>query len=199
MSAIPGKDPAEVSRPQASDRSPTPKFTFRALLLYGAVWVAVTAAVAFVVISVVDGEESVTLPPVRAIELTSAAEAAGCVLRIDDRLDSSLPLSGPSRRAAEPGFYDDPLPDAAVVGALRRGIIVIHYRRDLPADRVRKLRVVQQAVPAGTIVAPNDGMRFAVAATAWQHLVGCAQWTDGTIDALRLFRGRYIGRGAGEL
>lgn len=76
---------------------------------------------------------------------------------------------------------------------------MIYYRRDLPAEHVRELRVVQSAVPAGTSVAPNDDMRFVVAVTAWQRLLGCTQWTEGIVDAVRLFRGRYIGRGANEL
>ncbi len=191
-----GKDETKVIGRRASDETPRGKTTFGALLVYGAVWVAMTAVVALAVISLVDGDESVTLPPVREIELTAASERAGCVLRTGDRVDASIVLSGPAGRPADPGFYEDPPPDAALVGALRRGIIVIHYRRDLPTARVRELEVVQKAVPAGTIVTPNDDMAFAVAVTAWRQLLGCGQWTKGTIDAVRLFRGRYIGRGA---
>ena len=182
-----------VTRRPASDQHPPPKFTVRALLVYGAAWVAVTAALAIAVITLVDGDESVTLPPVEEIDLTTAARSAGCVLRQGDELDASVPISGRSGRPAEPGFYEDPLPADALVSALRRGIIVIHYRRDLPAGTVRELRVVQRAVPTGTIVTPNDEMRFAVAATAWRRGLGCPRVTEGTVDALRLFHGRYIG------
>lgn len=185
-------------RRRTSEQHPPSKFTVRALLIYGAAWAAVTAALALAVITLVDGDESVTLPPVEEIDLTAAARSAGCVLRQGDRLDASVPISGSAGPPAAPGFYEDPLPADALVGALRRGIIVIHYRRDLPAGTVSELRVVQQAVPAGTIVTPNDEMRFVVAATAWRRGVGCPRVTEGTVDALRLFRGRYIGLVAGS-
>ena len=186
-----------MTRPPASDQHPATKFTVRALLIYGTAWAAVTAAVVLAVIALVDGDESVTLPPVKAIDLTAAARSAGCVLRRGDQFDTSVPVSGSAGRPADPGFYEDPLPANALVGALRRGFIVIHYRRDVPAGTVRELRVVQRAVPAGTIVTPNDDMRFMVAATAWRRRLGCSRVTDGTVDALRLFRGRYIGRVTG--
>lgn len=186
-----------MTRLSASDRHPPPKLSLRALLTYGAAWAAVTAALAVAVIALVDGDESVTLPPVEAIDLTAAARSAGCVLRRGDRFDPSVPISGSPGRRAEPGFYEDPLPADALVGALRRGIIVIHYQRDLPGGTVSELRVVQRALPTGTIVTPNDEMRFTVAATAWRRGLGCSGVTDSTVDALRLFRGRYIGRVAG--
>lgn len=183
-----------MSRPRVSNDDPAPKSTFRAVVVYGAVWAAMTAALAFAVISAVDGEESVTLPPVRAIDMTAAAQVAGCEIRRGDRVDPSVPVSGSSGGTpARPGFYDDPPTPEALVEALRQGVIVIHYRRDLPAGRVDELRIVQRAVPAGTIVTPNDGMRYVVAATAWRRLLGCSRTTDGTLDALRLFHGRYIG------
>lgn len=182
-----------------SDDEPSPKVSLRAVVVYVAAWAAVTAALAIAVIVAVDGDESVTLPPVKEIELTAAARAAGCELRRGERLDPSVPVSGPPGTPVEPGFYEDPPRKEAVAAALRRGVIVFYYRRDLPAGRLDDLRVVQQAVPAGTVVAPNDEMRYVVAATAWRRLLGCPRMTDGTLDALRLFRGRYIGRDADEL
>lgn len=183
-----------MRRFRTSDDDSAPKFTFRAVLAYGAIWAAMTAVLAFAVVSALDGEESVTLPPVRATDMTVAARAAGCEIRRGDRVDESVPVSGPSGgRPARPGFYDDPPPPHALVEALRRGVIVIHYRRDLPAGRVAELRVVQRAIPSGTVVTPNDGMRHTVAATAWRRLLTCSRMTDGTLDAIRLFRGRYIG------
>lgn len=183
-----------MSHPRASDDDPAPKFTFRAVVVYGAVWAAMTAALAIAVISAVDGEDSVTLPPVHAIDMTAAARVAGCEIRRGDRVDATVPVSGAAGGTpARAGVYDDPPAPGALVEALRRGVIVIHYRRDLAAGRVDELRIVQRAVPAGTIVAPNDGMPYAVAATAWRRLLACTRMTDGTLDALRLFRGRYIG------
>lgn len=187
--------PNDERRPQLSDESPPPKFSVRALLVYGAVWAAISAAVVFVVVTLVDGEDSVTLPPVQEIELTAAARSAGCRLRTGEPPDPSIPVAGSAGRPARPGFYEDPPPSGALVGALRVGVIVLHYDPELPSSRIDELRVVQRAVPEGTIVTPNGTMGFAVAATAWRRLLGCPRMTDATIDALRLFRGRYIGQG----
>jgi hypothetical protein len=38
-------------------------------------------------------------------------------------------------------------------------------------------------------------MKYAVAATAWGHLLGCNQMNDKVFDALRTFRERYIDKG----
>jgi hypothetical protein len=56
------------------------------------------------------------------------------------------------------------------------------------------ISTVQQAVPKGTIVAPNaTGMRFALAVTAYHHLLGCPRYSPRVLDAVRLFRGRFLG------
>lgn len=185
-----------MSRPSSSDEARAKRFGFRALLAYGAVWAALSAGVAFAVVAAVDGEESVTLPPVQAIELTAAARAAGCAYSAGDRLDAHVPVSGAWGRPAAPGVYESPPGREALVGALHDGIIVVHYRPDLPEPDVKALQVIQRAVPAGTIVTPNAEMESAVVVTAWRRLLSCSQFTDRTIDALRLFRGRHVGKGA---
>ena len=38
-------------------------------------------------------------------------------------------------------------------------------------------------------------MRYEVAVAAYRRLLGCTRFTDAAIDAIRLFRGRYIGIG----
>jgi hypothetical protein len=38
-------------------------------------------------------------------------------------------------------------------------------------------------------------MPYAVAATAWGHLLGCPQMNDRVFDALRTFRAAYIDKG----
>lgn len=188
-----------VNRDRFAADDAAPKFAFRALLLYGAMRVTTTVGVALVVVSLVDGEESVPLPPVTAVGLTAAASDAGCVLRTGDAVAAAVPVSGGTSQPASPGFYEDRPRAGALVGALSRGAIVIHYRPDLPGEFISDLRLVQRVMPAGTIVVANADMQFAVAATAWQRLLGCYRLTDGTLDALRLFRGRYIGRGADDL
>lgn len=102
----------------------------------------------------------------------------------------------PGGAPAAPGFYDQAPAISSLVAALRHGVIVIHLRGDVDDDRLVQLREIQAAAPNGTIVTPNaTGMRFRIAATACRHLLGCEQVTDAVIEALRLFRGRYLGSG----
>ena len=81
------------------------------------------------------------------------------------------------------------------MGAIRTGIVVFHVQPDAAADLRGELRRLQAAVPRGTIVTPNPAMEFALAATAWQRSLGCPRPTRDAIDALRLFRGRFLGTG----
>lgn len=141
-------------------------------------------------------EDEVSLPPVRQTELTEAAVAAGCELR-GDRPGQRLvpPIVGPRAAPPRPGVYSRPINSRALVGAIRGGTVVIHYRPPLSEDRVEQLEELQKAVPVGTIVAPYEGMPYALAVTAWRRLLGCRRFAEGTIDAVRLFRGRFIGSG----
>ena len=141
----------------------------------------------------------VSLPPVRETELLSASTAARCELR-RDRTVRVLPRvdDGPRRSASRPGVYEQTPPQAELVGAIRRGIIVIHYRPSLGEQQVEQLRRLQKAVPRGTILTPNPDMRYAVAVTGWRRLLGCHRFRKQTMDAIRFFRGRYIGSGPGH-
>lgn len=143
-------------------------------------------------------EDTVSLPPVRQTELTDAARSAGCDLRLTGDFERSNPVAGGPRTAAplEPGVYERPPDSRRLVAALRRGIIVIQYRSGLDEKEVEQLQELQRAVPSGTIVTPNGTeMPFVVAATAWRRVLGCPDFTAATIDAIRLFRGRFLGSG----
>lgn len=171
----------------------------RALLLYVLAWLAAAAAAVGAVFAVFGGDDDlVSVPPVRETELTDAATSGRCELRVartGERVNP--PVDGPAgMRAAEPGYYDEPIAAASLTAAVRKGIIVIQFRHDLDGDARAALKVVQAAVPEGTIVAPNGtGMRFAVAVTAYRRLLGCPRFDAHTLDAIRLFRGRFLGSG----
>ena len=161
---------------------------------------AAAAAVAALAIAALGGgePEAVTVPPVEETKLDRAASAAGCELRrARPREQLNPPVSGPaSGRSASGGFYDKSPDSASLVAALRRGVIVIQFRGDVDGDRLDELRALQEAVPTGTIVTPNEtGMPYEVAVTAYRRLLGCGRLTDATIDAVQLFRGRYVGSG----
>jgi hypothetical protein len=170
------------------------------VLRYVATWLTGGAAVAALVVLLVGSGsgDQVELPPVKQTRLEDAARTAHCEFRIaraGEALDP--PVSGPRVASPlRPGVYEKPEPPDGVVAALRYGAIVVHYRPSLPEERVDQLEELQEAVPAGTIVIPNAApMRYEVAVTAWRRLLGCGRFTDQAIDALRLFQGRFIGRG----
>ncbi len=179
--------------PQPSNRPHS-----RAILRYAAGWLVAGLAVVGAAFGLLrlGREDEVSLPPVRQTELSEAAAAAGCELR-GDRPGQPLvpPIVGPRATPARPGVYSRPISTSTLIGAIRRGTIVIHYRPPLPDDRVEQLQKLQEAVPTGTIVAPNQGMRYTLAVTAWRRLLGCRRFDGGAIDAVRLFRGRFIGSG----
>lgn len=169
-----------------------------ALLRYALVWIAGGAVVAAMVVLLVDGSQDPQIVPLRETQLEEAAREARCSLRAPrngEILDP--PVDGPfTNPPLRPGVYDRPERPEPVVAALRRGSIVVYYRDDVDDGWVKKLRDYQLAVPDGTIVMPDDeGTRYEVAATAWRRLLACSRVTDDAVEALRLFRGRFIGRG----
>lgn len=172
----------------------------RALATYGAAWLVAAALVAVVAVVVLDGggPDAVSLPPVEEIELNDAARAAGCELRRERRGERlNPPVSGAAGVVpARADTYEDAPAIGSLVAALRRGLIVIHVRGDLEEERLDLLRSIQEAAPNGTIVTPNEtGMRFEVAVTAYRRLLACERLTEASIEALQLFRGRYVGSG----
>ena len=171
----------------------------RAVAGYLAFWLTGAAAVVALLVVALDGrEEPVALPPVQRIELTDAAQAAGCELRRVRRGEpTNPPVEGPPALSpASPGVKSSPPSVSSLLAALRRGILVVHYRPGLDKQRVDELQEMQAGVPEGTIVTPNaTGMPYDVAATAYRRLLTCRRYADATLDALRLFRGRYVGSG----
>ena len=143
-----------------------------------------------------NGDDTVHLPPVRQVDLVQAARVAGCRLERAGRTPLNPPVAGAVDVApAAPGIYERPPDSERVVGALRRGYIAIHYRPGLDDDLVDALGEIQRTVPEGTLLVPNDTMSYEVAATAWRRLLGCPRFSRQAVDALRLFRGRFLGSG----
>jgi hypothetical protein len=107
------------------------------------------------------------------------------------------PVDGPAGgTTARPGFYDKPLASAQLTAAVRHGIVVVHFRSGLDGEQLEALKSLQAAAPTGTIVAPNaTGMRFELAVVAYRQLLGCPRFTEQALDAVQLFRGRFVGSG----
>jgi hypothetical protein len=173
----------------------------RGLLLYTAVWLIAAAAAVGIVFAAFGGDDpagTVSVPPLRETELGTAAGESRCVLRraaVGEQLNP--PVDGPAGgRAAKGGFYDKPVSAAQLTAAVRRGIIVIQFREGLSDQDVDALKRLQEAVPNGTVVAPNGTrMPYEIAVVAYRRLLGCPRFTTQALDALQLFRGRFIGSG----
>ena len=177
----------------------TPNGSRLAALAYAAAWLAAATVIVGVLLVLLDtGEpDEVSLPPVHETELTLAARRAGCELHHAQPGEHLNPpvVGGIGALPARPGFYEESPSASSLLAALRDGVVVIHFR-NLDGSDVDLLRTFQEALPDGTIVAPNDsGMPFVVAVTAYRRLLGCRDLSESSVDAIQLFRGRFVGSG----
>ncbi|HSI82049.1 MAG TPA: DUF3105 domain-containing protein [Solirubrobacterales bacterium] len=161
-----------------------------------------------------------TEPPEPAIgDLEESAEAAGCRLRLDlpeegaqhftdesndPGWETNPPTSGdhygvptePGSGALADGAYAETPPLARAIHSMEHGRVVIHYSPDLPEEDQLAIKGLFDQDPAGMIMFPNPEIPFAVAAAAWQQLIGCPEFEGAaTLDALRNFRDVLRGRG----
>jgi hypothetical protein len=172
-----------------------------AVAVYAAAWLAAAAVIAVFAVVLLDslgGDDEVTLPPLRETKLADAARDAGCELRHADAGERlNPPVDGAAAAVpAAAGFYEHPVSTPSLIAALRRGVVVIQVAPNLDDEDAGLVRTIQETVPEGTIVAPNaSGMSYTVAITAYRRLLGCRALNERTLDAVRLFRGRFVGRG----
>jgi Protein of unknown function (DUF3105) len=171
---------------------------------------------------------NVKLPPAKETNLTTAAKQAGCVT-IDTpdaiaRTDQNRTHVDPKTKvpyATNPPSYGPHYPSPAsdgeykpsdtpkagyLVHALEHGRIEYEYSPSLPAAEVQQLNALfnegdgQWAPRQMLLLFQNQtGMKYAVAATAWGHILGCAKFTPAVFDALRDFRLAYTNLGPEQL
>lgn len=162
------------------------------------------------------GSSSATVPAPAERDLGKAAKAAGCVL-LDPPIEGSThvgnnkvtyksnpPTSGNHNPVpALDGIYDpgqEPTPEH-FVHALEHGRIDIQYRPGTSKHVVGQLETLASEPLNGkdaykVLLFQNPTrMPYAVAATAWGHLIGCKTVTAATFDALRDFRVKYVDKG----
>jgi Protein of unknown function (DUF3105) len=155
------------------------------------------------------------LPPVRLRTLPAAAKAAGCTVQnppdqgaaheqrefTEADYNSNPPTSGPHF----PTWYEDGVyapgttPELGrLVHALEHGRIEIQYKPGTPPGTVSRLEQLADQMDSGYHILLFENatkMPYAVAATAWGHLLGCPRFNDRVFDALRAFRSNYIDKG----
>jgi hypothetical protein len=130
----------------------------------------------------------VALPPVREARMADAVRSAGCRVAALDRSKGSVAT------VPRPGIVSLPLSAAARRAAARHGLVVIEYRRDVGHPLLDQLAVVQRAVPNGTVLAPSARLRSdRLSVTTYGRQLRCRAMGRPTLDAIRLFRGRYLG------
>jgi Protein of unknown function (DUF3105) len=147
----------------------------------------------------------------------AAAEAAGCELessraeaRDHAEEDQNYPQNPPTSGRhfpvpAEDGIYEEQPRKEELVHTLEHGRVLIWFRPSIPEDARGKLKTLFDEDPFHMVLTPNDtGMPYAVAATAWNadpqplgtgQLLGCPEFNDEVIDALRAFRDEHRDRG----
>ena len=115
------------------------------------------------------------------------------------------PTSGPHNpEPAQDGIYDPgntPAPEQ-LVHSLEHGRVQFQYAPSLPKAGRDEIEATfdEQLGSFGPgyhaqVFENTTKMPYAVAATAWTHVLGCKSFTPQTIDALRAFRARYTDKG----
>ncbi|TMK39138.1 MAG: DUF3105 domain-containing protein [Actinobacteria bacterium] len=160
----------------------------------------------------------VKLPAAKITDLNKAAAAAGCTLH--DYPDfgnqhvltpvtykTNPPTSGPHNPTpASDGIYDPGKEPAKenLVHALEHGRVEIQYRPGTSPTQIAQLKsLFDESLTGKTNQAPQAGykkllfqngtnMPYAVAAVAWQHVIGCSSFNPRIFDALRAFSVKYV-------
>lgn len=185
--------------PIAPGRRPGPR-PHGSALRYAVVWLAAGVVASLAVIAIVravGGEPAtVELEPIHQASLETAAVDARCrLLGPDDARPREPPSEGPAALPALPGRYDSELSRTAVVGALRRGLIVIQHHPDTPGEPLGQLHELIDALPESSVLSANPRLPVPLAAVAWRRVLLCPATDAGALDAVRLFQGRFLGYG----
>lgn len=146
--------------------------------------------------------------PAPALALPDATAKAGCRLvqppnegdthvASPVRYRANPPTSGDhyARPAADGAYVKAPAPEATV-HALEHGRVFIQFHPRASRQLRGQLFALFAEDRHHMLLAPNvTGMRWLVAATAWDRALLCREMNDRVFDALRLFRDRYRDRG----
>jgi hypothetical protein len=160
-------------------------------------------------------ENAVAIPAAEISDYEEAAKAAGCELKHpaiegaghDEKdftaadFESNPPHSGDHN----PIWYEDGIYEPGnvprlgmLVHTLEHGRINLQYKTGTPPRQVQQLESLFAELEDGyhmLLFENTTDMEYAVAATAWGHVLGCPEFNDGVFDAVRTFRQRYIDKG----
>jgi hypothetical protein len=160
-------------------------------------------------------EGGVAIPAQKESDLKKAASAAGCKL-VDaenegagheekDFKPADYKQNPPTSGAHFPTWYEDGVygpgdtPELGrLVHTLEHGRINVQYKPGTPKRTVDQLETLLNESDGGyhmLLYQNTTKMPFAVAATAWDHQLGCNTMNDKVFDAIRAFRTEYIDKG----
>jgi hypothetical protein len=168
--------------------------------------------------------EGGSIPKQKEFDLDKAAAAAGCELS-SNKATSRDHLQDPNQTVnykqnppnsgkhyqipAEDGLYNgEPPKDTALVHSQEHGRVIIWVKPSLPVDQREQIRALFEEDGFQLLVVRRPNMPYAVAATAWGrdpepngtgYTMGCPQWKDGIIDALRTFRDEHRSNGPEDI
>jgi hypothetical protein len=155
------------------------------------------------------------LPAPQQKDLTKAAAAAGCVM-LNPPIEGRSHVTTKVKYKSNPPTSGNHNPDPALDGiygrantpepehyvhALEHGRVEIQYAPSTSNQREAQLETLASEAINGKpaykvlLFQNNTNMPYAVAATAWGHLIGCKTFTDKTFDALRDFRLKWVDQG----
>jgi hypothetical protein len=157
----------------------------------------------------------ITLPEQQEGDLNAAVTAASCTIEhppiegrgheSKDFKASDYKTNPPTSGAHFPSWYDDGVYEPGgtpnlgeLVHTLEHGRIDVQYKPGTPKRTVDQLQTLLAEQEGGyhmLLFQNTTGMKYAVAATAWGHVLGCNTMNDKVFDALRTFRERYIDKG----
>ncbi len=171
-----------------------------AVVRYGVAWLAagvvLAAGVLIAVRSVTDSQHEarrdvVTGAGTPCVERRDAGPADRAAVRV-----MQPPTFGPPAQPARAGTYvRSPRPEA-LVGALRRGVVVVQYQPRLRRHLVERIEREFGEAQHETVITPDaTGMRYAIAVTAWRRMLGCSSLDSNAVRAASEFTRRYAGSG----
>ncbi len=155
------------------------------------------------------------IPEQQSTDVEAAAKAAGCDLKVGVRFEgqnhadkeftaADYGTNPPTSGDHNPDWYEDGVYNPGdtprlgeLIHTLEHGRINVQYAPGTPPETVAQLE---------TLVGENEGyhtllfenatkMPYAVAATAWTHMLGCKEMNPQVFDAIRTFRDEYIDKG----
>ncbi|HWK27803.1 MAG TPA: DUF3105 domain-containing protein [Solirubrobacter sp.] len=155
------------------------------------------------------------IPEVKETDLKKAAAAAGCKI-VDapnegagheekDFKPSDYKQNPPTSGTHFPEWYQDGVYNPGdtpnlgmLVHTLEHGRIDVQYKPGTPKTTVAQLETLLKESDDGyhmLLFENTTKMPFQIAATAWDHQLGCPTMNDKVFDAIRTFRTAHIDKG----